>query len=56
MLNIGELRAKIRVMSNRTKLYKALKEELNALGYWKNLARGRAIKGQFNRGSNERED
>lgn len=31
-------------MTPRTKLYKVLKEELNALGYWKNRPRGNPYK------------
>ena len=30
----------MRIMKPRTKLYKALKTELLALGYWKNKSRG----------------
>ena len=31
-------------MTRRSELYRVLKEELTALGYWKNKARGNPIK------------
>lgn len=36
---IERLRAEIRSMSTRSLLYKALKDELGAIGHWKNLPR-----------------
>lgn len=42
---INQLRQAIRSMSRRSALYKALKEELSLLGYWKNKARGDSSKG-----------
>jgi hypothetical protein len=39
-MDINELRQAIRSMTRRSGLYKALKEELSALGYWRNKARG----------------
>jgi hypothetical protein len=44
-MKIDDLRLKIRVMTRNTALYKALKEELSALGYWRNKARGNPSKG-----------
>ena len=41
MVDIDVLRAGIRKMTRRSRLYKALKEELKAQGYWKNKARGK---------------
>lgn len=41
MVDIGKLRREIRKMSRRSKLYKALKEELTALDYWKLKRRGK---------------
>ena len=38
---IDHLRQSIRQMTRASGLYKALKEELSALGYWKNLKRGK---------------
>ena len=43
-MDIEALRIKIRAMNRQSMLYKALKEELGALGYWKNLPRGNPIK------------
>jgi len=40
MVDIELLRSEIKVMTRRTRLYKALKEELSTLGYWRNRARG----------------
>ena len=45
MKRIKELRQAIRTMSKRSLLYRALKEELSLLGYWKCKARGNAHKG-----------
>ncbi|KKN70040.1 hypothetical protein LCGC14_0434870 [marine sediment metagenome] len=43
MVSIEQLRQEIQVMTRRTLLYKALKEELSTLGYWRNRARGKNI-------------
>lgn len=40
MANIEYLRVMIRRMTRETKLYKLLKEELTAQGYWKAKPRG----------------
>lgn len=42
---IDSLRVEIRKMKPRTVLYKALREELTALGYWRNKVRGNPSKG-----------
>ena len=44
-MDINKLRQAIRSMTRNTALYKALKEELSALGYWRNKARGNPSKG-----------
>lgn len=41
MIDLDELRLAIRDMSVRTQLYKLLKEELSARGWWKNRKRGK---------------
>jgi len=43
--NLDKLREEIRVMTNQTGLYRLLKDELSALGYWKNRKRGNPAKG-----------
>ncbi len=45
-MDINVLRQAIRSMTRRSGLYKALKEELLALGYWRNKARGDSAKGK----------
>ena len=40
MIDLKGLRAEIRVMTTRKRLFKVLKEELMGLGYWKNRPRG----------------
>jgi len=45
MIDLEELRQGIRGMTGRQKLYKALKEELSALGYWKMKPRGKPYDG-----------
>ena len=40
MIDLEALRQEIRGMTRKTLLYKVLKEELNALGYWKLKDRG----------------
>ncbi len=46
MIDYSELRDRIRVMTPKQQLYKLLKEELQALGYWKNQPRGNPAKGK----------
>lgn len=48
MIDHNELANQIRTMSVRSQLYKTLKRELSARGYWKNRARGKHDKGQMN--------
>lgn len=43
MDNLEILRKRIRRMTRRTALYRLLKEELSAKGYWKNKARGKSF-------------
>ena len=40
VLDLEELREDIRNMTRDQAIYKVLKEELSALGYWKSLPRG----------------
>jgi hypothetical protein len=40
-LNEARLREEIRKMSTRSQLFRVLKEELKALGYWRNRPRGK---------------
>lgn len=40
MLDLEELRKAIKSMTREQAIYKVLKEELSALGYWKSLPRG----------------
>jgi len=49
-MNLEELRQAIRTMTPRQQLYKVLREELSALGYWKNKPRGNPAKGYQMRG------
>jgi hypothetical protein len=44
-MELDSLRAAIRSMTPRTQLFKVLKEELTALGYWRNKPRGNPAKG-----------
>ena len=39
-LDLDQLRAEIRAMKRSHALYRLLKQELSALGYWKNKVRG----------------
>ena len=39
-MDMEELRLSIRNMTRKQAIYKVLKEELTALGYWRSLARG----------------
>lgn len=41
MIDLEELKREIRTMSVRTQLYKLLKTELSARGWWKNRRRGK---------------
>lgn len=45
MIDLEELRQGIRGLTDRQKLYKVLKEELSALGYWKMKPRGNPYDG-----------
>ena len=45
MIDLEELRQAIRSMTRDQALYRILKEELSALGYWKALPRGNPQKG-----------
>lgn len=47
-VDLDQLAREIRTMSIRSDLYKVLKRELLARGWWKNLPRGRAEKGKMN--------
>jgi hypothetical protein len=40
MVNLTELRIEIKKLERHQELYRVLKEELTALGYWRNRARG----------------
>ena len=40
MLDLDKLRQQIKVMTPRTKLYQALKEELTLLGHWRSRQKG----------------
>ncbi len=54
-IDLQQLRIEIRKL-NRTKiLYKVLKEELSALGYWKLRERGNPIKAFYSRGKGNHE-
>lgn len=46
MIDLDELALQIRSMSTRTALYKVLKAELGARGWWKNRARWTPPKGK----------
>jgi protein associated with RNAse G/E len=48
MIDNDDLARHIRNMSVRSNLYKTLKRELTALGYWKNRSRGKYQKGKMN--------
>jgi len=45
MINEEELRLAIRKMTFRQGIYRVLREELTALGHWRNLPRGNPKKG-----------
>lgn len=44
MIDLNDLTDQMRTMSVRSRLYKTLKQELTARGYWKNRPRGKATK------------
>lgn len=48
-MDLEELVREIRTMSVRSDLYKVLKKELTAKGWWKNRPRGKAEKGRMNK-------
>ena len=53
MIDFEALVSEIRAMNTRKKLFKVLKTELLALGYWKNRPRGNPFRGHkcsFSRG------
>jgi len=52
-IDLQRLREEIRGMSRHGELYKALKEELSALGYWQNRGRGKPSARHFYRQSDE---
>lgn len=45
MIDIKELRQAIRRMTRQQALYRILRDELSALGYWRRLSRGDPSKG-----------
>lgn len=47
MVNLKELRAELKVLTRRKRLYKVLKEDLKQLGYWRNKPRGNPEKGKI---------
>jgi len=51
-INIEQLTKEIRRLHRSQLLYRVLKEELSALGYWKNKPRGDPAKGYKERGEN----
>ena len=46
-LDLGALASEVQKMSVRSELYKVLKRELSARGWWKNRARGKADPNRF---------
>lgn len=44
-IDIEQLRSEIRAMTSRTKLWQTLRDELSALGYWRNRPRGNPSRG-----------
>jgi len=48
MVNLEELRLAIRNMTRQQGIYKVLRVELTALGYWHNLPRGNPTLGYKN--------
>ena len=48
-LTMESLRSQIRTMTKKSDLYKLLKSELSALGWWKNRPRGKADVSHFMR-------
>lgn len=51
-LDLSLLRARLKVMTRRSSLFRVLKEELLMQGYWKNLPRGKPSAKYFG-GKNE---
>ena len=45
MVDLVKLKQELKVLTRRKALYKALKEELSLLGYWKNKTRGNPAQG-----------
>ncbi len=45
MIDLKELRQELQSLNPRKKLFRVLKEELSALGYWRNRPRGDPKKG-----------
>lgn len=45
MIGLGELRQAIRNMTRQQGIYKVLRDELTAKGYWRKLPRGNPHKG-----------
>lgn len=45
MIDLEELRLAIRSMTRQQELYRVLKEELSARGYWRQLPRGNPREG-----------
>lgn len=45
MIDLNELRQELQSLNPRKKLFRVLKEELSALGYWRNKPRGNPKKG-----------
>ena len=45
LVDLAALRLAIRAMTRKQALYRVLKEELTALGYWKQKGRGRPFDG-----------
>jgi hypothetical protein len=46
----NQVRHLIRTMTKRTRFYRVLKEELVAIGRWKNMPRGRSMPRSLQRG------
>lgn len=51
MIDLEELRQAIREMTRKQALYRVLKEELTAQGYWKARPRGNPSKGRSQQGA-----
>ena len=55
MIDLGELKLAIRQMTRKQALYRLLRDELGALGYWKERPRGKPDIGHL-RGANVPKD